>query len=315
MTIVVADSSTFDAVRAPATADDASQAVFLECFQTLANRTRYLLDALSVANAPLAANQVRGRASAGVEEGKSCTDQSFALLALDTPVAWFDALSTKGTDVASATTIDLAAVTGRYVVITGNTDIANFGSAPAGVRRHVRFAGSLTLLYGLSTLLLPGGENISTAAGDTLEVVSEGSGVWRVTQYQRADGGVTASQFRSIGDTFTYAASRDLDVGANNNHRMSNALAGDMALTLLNGQEGDAGAILIKQGTGGAEHKITSISAAGRTTQMHATSQGKVNTAELLTDDAFSALLYSFDTVAGSALLFVSTVSFVAAAY
>lgn len=87
---------------------------------------------------------------------------------------------------ASATTTDLGSVPGRYVSITGTTTIAGFGTIKAGTIKYVKFAGVLTLTYNVTSLILPGAANITTAAGDTAILVSEGSGNWRCLAYQRA---------------------------------------------------------------------------------------------------------------------------------
>jgi hypothetical protein len=94
----------------------------------------------------------------------------------------------KGTDVVAAATTDIGAATGSYIHITGTTTITSFGTATAGVTRRVRFAGALTLTHNATSLILPGGANITTAANDTITAVSEGSGNWRVVEYQRASG-------------------------------------------------------------------------------------------------------------------------------
>lgn len=94
----------------------------------------------------------------------------------------------KGTDIASATTTDIGAATGNFVHITGTTTITGFGTVAAGARRLVVFDGVLTLTHNATSLILPSGANITTAAGDTAVCVSEGSGNWRVTSYQRKDG-------------------------------------------------------------------------------------------------------------------------------
>jgi hypothetical protein len=94
----------------------------------------------------------------------------------------------KGANIASAATTNIAAATGNFVWITGTTTITGLGTAQAGARRIVRFAGSLTLTHNATSLILPTGANIVTAANDCATFVSEGSGNWRCTQYQRADG-------------------------------------------------------------------------------------------------------------------------------
>lgn len=88
------------------------------------------------------------------------------------------------TIVASAGTVNLGAQTSRNIVISGTTTITSFGATdPAdGIAYNVRFSNVLTLTHS-STLILPGAANITTALGDTMNVVYEGGGVWRVTVY------------------------------------------------------------------------------------------------------------------------------------
>lgn len=94
----------------------------------------------------------------------------------------------KGTDIASAVTTDIGAATGNLVHITGTTTITALGSVQAGTRRKVVFDGILILTHNATSLILPTGANITTAAGDTAEFISEDAGNWRCTGYQRASG-------------------------------------------------------------------------------------------------------------------------------
>jgi hypothetical protein len=89
-------------------------------------------------------------------------------------------------DVASAATVDVGAQASRSLRITGTATITSLGTAPSGVRRELRFAGILTLTHNATSLILPGGANILTAAGDTATAYSLGSGNWVVTAFQRA---------------------------------------------------------------------------------------------------------------------------------
>jgi hypothetical protein len=91
-------------------------------------------------------------------------------------------------DVASATTTDIGAATSNFVNITGTTTITGLGTAAAGTFRFIKFAGILTFTHNSTSLILPGGANITTAAGDTAEAVSLGSGNWRVVSYAKASG-------------------------------------------------------------------------------------------------------------------------------
>jgi len=91
-------------------------------------------------------------------------------------------------NLASATTTDIGAVKGNYVIITGTTTITSLGTVQAGTRRIVTFNGILTLTYNAVSLILPTSANITTAVGDSAVFVSLGSGNWKCVQYQRNDG-------------------------------------------------------------------------------------------------------------------------------
>lgn len=91
-------------------------------------------------------------------------------------------------DVASATTTDIGAAASLKVRITGTTTITGLGTVASGTMRKIRFAGALTLTHNGTSLILPGDANITTAADDTAEAISLGSGNWIVTNYQKASG-------------------------------------------------------------------------------------------------------------------------------
>lgn len=88
-------------------------------------------------------------------------------------------LNTVEIAVASASTCDIGAVKGVCIEITGTTTITSFGTS-AHKLRFIRFSGALTLTHNVTSLILPGGNNITTAAGLTLVARSDGSGNWRV---------------------------------------------------------------------------------------------------------------------------------------
>jgi len=89
---------------------------------------------------------------------------------------------------ASGTTTDLGSVPGRYVTVSGTTTITGLGTIKAGTIKYVTFSGALTLTHNATSLILPGGANITTAAGDAAVFVSEGSGNWRCVSYSLATG-------------------------------------------------------------------------------------------------------------------------------
>lgn len=97
-------------------------------------------------------------------------------------------------DVASGATVNLGAIAdGSYVKITGTTTITAFGTIAAGIERALVFTGILTLTHNATSLILPGGANIITAAGDAAVFISEGSGNWRCIGYRTASGAAIVS--------------------------------------------------------------------------------------------------------------------------
>jgi len=92
----------------------------------------------------------------------------------------------KGGDIASAspTVID---TDGDYFSVTGTT---NFSAFTVAADRHffLEFAGVLTITHGAGTIDLPGGANITTAAGDVGEFVSTAANVVTCVNYTKADG-------------------------------------------------------------------------------------------------------------------------------
>ena len=93
-----------------------------------------------------------------------------------------------GANIASAATTDLATATGNSVTITGTTTITALGTVQSGAVFTLTFAGILILTHNGTSLILPTGANITTAAGDVMQVVSLGSGNWKCLSYQRGDG-------------------------------------------------------------------------------------------------------------------------------
>jgi hypothetical protein len=90
--------------------------------------------------------------------------------------------------IASNTTTNIATAASNSVTVTGTVAIGALGTATAGVRRIVKFAGVLVLAHNATSLILPTGANITTAVNDTAEFLSLGSGNWICSSYQRANG-------------------------------------------------------------------------------------------------------------------------------
>lgn len=92
------------------------------------------------------------------------------------------------TTIASASTVSIGAAAANYLQVTGTTTITAFDTVQAGTQRVLEFAGILTLTHNSTSLILPGGASITTAAGDCATMRSEGSGNWRCINYTKANG-------------------------------------------------------------------------------------------------------------------------------
>lgn len=90
--------------------------------------------------------------------------------------------------IASAGTMNIGAAAANSISVTGTTTVTAFDTIAAGAKRELVFAGVLTLTHNATSMILPTGANITTAAGDVADFVSLGSGNWRCVNYMRANG-------------------------------------------------------------------------------------------------------------------------------
>ncbi|MCK5611772.1 hypothetical protein KAR91_58425, partial [Candidatus Pacearchaeota archaeon] len=104
---------------------------------------------------------------------------------------------TKGSDVASASALALGS-TGNYFDVTGTTTITSINSVGIGTIIKLHFDAALTLTHHATNLILPGGANITTAAGDEAEFIEYASGDWRCTNYSKASGEAAGSGESSL---------------------------------------------------------------------------------------------------------------------
>jgi len=156
-------------------------------------------------------------ASGDIQSGQPVTvEYDGTDMVMVTPVARVD--TSKGADIAAAATTDIGSATGNYVVVTGTATITALGTALAGATREARFTGTPTLTHNATSLILPGGANITAAADDVATFVSEGSGNWRLVDYRRADGTLTAVAGTASAPVYTFAGDTDTGIfspGAN----------------------------------------------------------------------------------------------------
>lgn len=92
----------------------------------------------------------------------------------------------KATTMDTNDTVFLAAANGNLVHIAGTTTITSFGTAPqAGIMRHVIFDGVTVLTHNSTTLVIPGGANVTTGAGDYALVAADSTSKWIIVDYRR----------------------------------------------------------------------------------------------------------------------------------
>ena len=104
----------------------------------------------------------------------------------------------KGADIASAAAL-APGTDGNYFDVTGTTEITSINSLGVGTVIKLHFDASLTLTHNAVDLVLPGGADITTAAGDEAEFIEYATGDWRVTNFSRADGtAVSASGGKNV---------------------------------------------------------------------------------------------------------------------
>ncbi len=121
----------------------------------------------------------------------------------------------KGTDITAAATTDIGAATGDIVDVThaaGTVAISALGTIFAGARRTVRFqvsGGTLTLTHNATSLILPGGADITVADDDVAEFASLGSGNWYCKTYTRANGSTIRSLTSGTAIATTSGTSHD----------------------------------------------------------------------------------------------------------
>lgn len=93
----------------------------------------------------------------------------------------------KGADVASAAALPVLA-DGNSVDVTGTDAITSIDSLGAGTWIILHFDAALVFTHHASNLILPGGGNITTAAGDNALMLEYATGQWRCVLFMPATG-------------------------------------------------------------------------------------------------------------------------------
>lgn len=111
-------------------------------------------------------------------------------------------IDTAEVTVASDATCNILDAASDHVHISGTTTITSLGTG-ANRRKVVRFSDALLLTHNSTSLILPTGANITTAAGDTMIVVADASSNARVVAYMRASGAALLSYLLLSGGTMS----------------------------------------------------------------------------------------------------------------
>ena len=155
---------------------------------TMANRTRAQLSTDSLTNFPdnnsqlITPEDLRDWITNGIDSFVTQKDKSTF------ENAFYECRSTPIT--ATSGTTNLALATGNFVHITGSGSISitSFGTVSPGARFVLCFDIPVTLVYNATQMILPGAANIITAPGDSILIVSEGGGNWRLIGYFPSSG-------------------------------------------------------------------------------------------------------------------------------
>jgi hypothetical protein len=89
-------------------------------------------------------------------------------------------LASIGTSVVGGATTDLSTVDGFTIPISGNATVTSLGSEQSGIAYRLLFSGTPTLKNS-TAIQTPGSADMSITSGDVVEVVSLGSGNWKVS--------------------------------------------------------------------------------------------------------------------------------------
>jgi len=118
--------------------------------------------------------------------------------------------------IASAATVAIGAAASNMITITGSVGVTGFDVAADGAIRVVTFAAAPVLTHNATSLILPGGANITTAAGDVAVMLSLGAGNWRCIAYQRASGKAVSPHTVTLNVPHTWAVAGEIKVAVAN---------------------------------------------------------------------------------------------------
>lgn len=177
---------------------------------------------LPLATTPLAGTEVLPIVQSGTTKQATITNvlAGAASLGANTFTAAQDWAT--GTAITSAATVNLNTATGNRVHITGTTTITavTLSRGP----RTVIFDGVLTLTHNATTNNLPGGANITTAAGDRAIYESDGTTVYCVSYFRANGAPLVAAGALTLLSTVTASSSTTVDIETTFNSTYSSYL-------------------------------------------------------------------------------------------
>lgn len=188
-----------------------------------------------------------------------------------------------GSDIASSAVLGVSDP-GSYYTVTGTTGISSFADVRVGKVVTLRFAAALNLSHHATDLILLGGEDITTAAGDIGVFRQYASGDWVCLSYFKAavspnmfkanalrhSGEASDRHLQSIAaawvnftGTGTIAINDDVNVQS-----LTDNGTGDYAVLLTNSMANTDYAVTVSAGTFAANAEIESLAAGSFETQI-----------------------------------------------
>ena len=146
----------------------------------------------------------------------------------------------KGDDLTSASALTLGS-DGNAFDIAGTNAITSISTRGIGAIILLHFDAVLTFTHHSTNLVLPDGENITTAAGDVAVLHEYASADWRLVSYSRADAasGVLSVANGGTGAATAAAAASNLGVGTEDSPQFTGIELGHATANTLAASSGD----------------------------------------------------------------------------
>lgn len=149
-------------------------------------------DAVTLAIDGLAAKAIKRNFDKDVGKGKFVAGQTVKVIynASQDYFEWINnnqqiTLGGAGADITAGAIVDLSLATGNSLTITGSGGpITSFGNVLTGAIYNVIFSGSPKITHNSTNLITPNSQDIQIRAGDSIILLSLGSGNWKILSYQ-----------------------------------------------------------------------------------------------------------------------------------